>query len=294
MNIIKFQDRIHPTDEYFNEHLKGKYAYWVRMMFIVPFDIMTDEQYTEAEQVPMDALRGMVREGWYRIYDLIDYVDNKATNCANDVSGFRSYNTFTPDADVTLDELKVFRTWLAKSLLDFCDYTSDEKIMLDYYANGGVDDALKSLGSILPFASSKITNTKQCGCCSSSSLQNLYADQGVCDPVAIYITGIENLMVKTFSQIEYWSGRPKEFIGTFKRYIDNMLKVGLIPEDNTTNILADCNCGVSALSVNRGILDRLSSALGYIYECNISGHKNFIRDALYEWSSVLYNQMLWE
>jgi hypothetical protein len=41
------------------------------------------------------------------------------------------------------------------------------------------------------------------------------------------------------------------------------------------------------------ILKRLSVSLGYIRDGQINSHKNYINDALYDWSSILYEKMKW-
>ena len=54
MNIIKLQDKIMPEgcvkSSFFNKYLKGKYAYWVRMRYIVPFDTMGYDAYVACEE----------------------------------------------------------------------------------------------------------------------------------------------------------------------------------------------------------------------------------------------------
>lgn len=87
-----------------------------------------------------------------------------------------------------------------------------------------------------------------------------------------------------------------EFIATFKSYIDNMLKVGLIPSVDPTSgsRYVDCTCTVQDSSAAaKAIMERLSKALGYILDCQVSGHKNYISDAFTDWSSQLYESMEW-
>ena len=54
MNIIKLKDVIMPDSmpqaEYFNKYLKGRYAYWVQMRYIVSFDHMRHEGYVACEE----------------------------------------------------------------------------------------------------------------------------------------------------------------------------------------------------------------------------------------------------
>lgn len=305
MNIIKLQDKIHPTDEYFNTHLKGKYAWWPRLQWVVPFDIMTDEQYAEAEQIADAAFQELTKqEGWYSIFDLIDYVDTNKTNCFNSINALKAYNTFTPDADITVDELKKFRTWLATSLYNLGDNDPDTLYMLNYYKNGMWDDALDGLNSMLKYNESDDlfrSFDSKCSCCgSTSTLAALYSQKnttGTCDPIQLYRTSVYNKMVSVFSDINYWISKPAEFLQTFKSYIDNMLKINLIPSinvDNLNNAFVECTCNYTdSDALAKSIMERLSTSLEYIINCQITGHKNYISDAFIDWSTKLYEHMEW-
>ena len=304
MNIIKIKDSIHPTDTYFNEHLKGKYCWWPRLQWVVSFDVMTEEQYAEAEQVPDAAFAVLAQgEGWYKLYDIIEYVDEEKTNCTNSIGALKAYNTFVPDADITLDELKKFRTWLAQSLIGLGEDDPDTLYMLEYYKGGMWDEALDGLTAMLKYNENTLANIRsfdsRCSCCGqSSTLSSLYASltSDSCDPIALYRQGVYHKMTRVFSNIDYWIARPAEFIATFKSYIDNMLKVGLIPSVDPTSgsRYVDCTCTAQDSSAAaRAIMERLSKALGYILDCQVSGHKNYISDAFTDWSSQLYESMEW-
>lgn len=298
MNIIKLKDIVHPTDQRFNEKLKGRYAWWVRLRWIIPFDEMTDEQYAQAEQIPDNTLANQAREGnWYYIFNIIDYVDDEATNCANDISGFKVFNKFTPDSDITTDELKKFRTWLAESLLGLEPTDEDEKIMLKYYANGMSDDALVSISSVSQWSTIRMNiQNASCCACSTINLDSQYDFSGSsCDSATdIYKMGMHNKMVEIFSNLNYWISKPKELLVEFQHYIDNLLRINMIPTTNTIDYskYMDCSC-TTTINTNDQLLKDLSIALGYIINCQISGNKNFIMDTLYNWSSNLYELMEW-
>ena len=49
MNIIKFKDQIRPLDDLFNTYLKGKYAYWIQMRYVVPFEYISQAEYIKYE-----------------------------------------------------------------------------------------------------------------------------------------------------------------------------------------------------------------------------------------------------
>lgn len=304
MNIIKIQDKMHPSDTYFNEHLKGKYCWWPRLQWVVPFDVMTDEKYAEAEQVPDAAFVALTKqEGWYKLYDIIEYVDDEKTNCVNSIQSLKAFNTFTPDADITIDELRKFRTWIAESLIGLGEEDPDTLHMLEYYKGGMWDEVCQGLSAMLAYNENTLANIRsfdsRCSCCgTASTLASLYSSSGSsdCDPLALYRKGVYQKMTMTFSDINYWINRPTELLSTFKSYIDNMLKIGLIPSAGVSNgnRYVDCTCTYTDDSAAaKAIMERLSKALGYIINCQVSGHKNYISDAFTDWSAQLYESMEW-
>ena len=98
-----------------------------------------------------------------------------------------------------------------------------------------------------------------------------------------------------FSNIEFWDRWAKEFILTFKKYIDNIINLNLpINQSTLSNSFADCGCSLNDSQMRTiSILKRLSTALDYIQNKKIGGHKNYINDAFRDWSSMLYENMQW-
>ena len=47
------------------------------------------------------------------------YIDQEATDAANCVNTYKMKNSYAPDADITAEEVKLFRMWLATTLLLF-------------------------------------------------------------------------------------------------------------------------------------------------------------------------------
>lgn len=307
-----------PQAEYFNKYLKGKYAYWVQMRYIVSFDHMRHEGYVACEE---DITKLLQREdgSWpmpygapsLDVYDdkIICYVDNIETDRINNTIEFRMKNKYAPDEDITIDELKKFRTWLASELLlmDQTElgeqknsyFTEAETHVLKYYAGGMYDNTIKILsefGIATPSIDFGITMT-DCGCSHSSDLSGLYNNSiSVCDPIYIYRKNIYEKMVQMFSKVEFWDRWAKEFILTFKKYIDNIINLNLpINQSSLSNIFADCGCSTSNDSQSQvlSILKRLSMSLDYIQDGKITGHKNYISDSLKDWSSLLYENMQW-
>lgn len=299
MNVIKFKDIIKDGDSQFNDNFKGKYTYWVKMQYAVPFDDLTVGEYTTYER-GNETPAGSINTDEYQ-----EYIDIAGTDAANSIDGFKLFNNYSTDSDITLDELKVFRRWLAQTLLGFdVEYTENQEHMLQYYANDMYDDTVKWLnqfGGITTSYTDLYTTQKTgvpvgCGCSGvSATLSNLYATNlTTCDPMSVYRKNIWSLMVDTFSEIDFWTVLSPAFLQEFKAYIDNILQVGL-PLESTewTSVFADCACGQSPNSSNVAILSHLSQSLQYMIDGETSGHKNFIQKSLNDWASVLYEKMFW-
>lgn len=300
MNIIKFKDVIKDGDDLFNESFKGKYTYWIRMQYAIPFDDLTTIEYTNCERGDSPVPEGAIDTDTYQ-----DYIDVAGTDAANSIDSYKLFNNYSTDNDITLDELKVFRRWLAQTLLGFdVDYTENQVHMLQYYANDMYDDTVKWLnqfGQISVSYTDLYTTQKPgvpvgCGCSGvSATLSNLYATNlTTCDPLGVYRKNIWSLMVDTFSEVNFWTILSPAFLQEFKNYVDNILQVGL-PLESTewTSVFADCSCGQSPNSSNTAILSHLSQSLQYIIDGQTDGHKNFIQKSLNEWASVLYEKMFW-
>ena len=318
MNIIKLKDIIKPGDEMFNKHLKGKYAYWVHMRYIVPFSFMKHEGYVACEEDINKLLKK--QDGTYPkpygcpyidVYngEILPYVDVYATDKANNVMEYRRLNNYVPDSNITLDEIKRFRTWLAEELLKLDQSNTGEQLndlyneevthMLTYYSKGMYDDVVKYLSM---FGSQEISissiNKSTCGCNSNSDLSSLYNQTlSNCDALSVYRKNIYNKMVKEFSDYNFWFNCPTEFILTFKSYIDNIIDCNLkLTKTSYVSEFVDCGCKSSTnieQENNINILKRLSESLGYMSSGNILGHKNYIVDALKDWSVYLYEMMEW-
>lgn len=318
MNIIKLKDVIMPDNipqaELFNKYLKGKYAYWIQMRYIVPFEFMRHEGYVACEEdlskllpKPDGSLPKPYGAPCIDVYDnyVVQFIDQFETDKINNILEYRMKNKYVADEDITIDEIKKFRTWLATTLLSM-DQTEtgfqkyiilSEMIthMLQYYKGSMYDNTIKILSE---FGSTTSINnvTKTCNCGSSSDLSSLYVNEiSSCDPVLIYRKNIYNTMVNTFSEIDFWTQWPKEFIWEFKKYIDNIIKLDLpLTDKSFDNRFVDCGCiNSDAQSKNMDILKRLSNSLLYIFNQDILGHKNYIYDSLKDWSSILYEQMEW-
>ena len=315
MNIIKLKDIVKPDDDFFNKHLKGKYAYFVHMRYIVSFDHMRHEGYVACEE-NIDKLLNDVVNNMQNPYkapyiDIIDneeiirYIDVYETDKINSVVKYRLQNNFTSDNNVTIDELKKFRTWLATNLLmfDLDDlgnpinslYNDHDTHILNYYKSGMYNDTVRIL-SIFGTNEAQATDltTSTCGC--DNNWSNLYTTQvSACDPLYIYKHNIYKEMIDMFSNIEFWTQFPQEFILEFKKYIDNIIKCNFpLTKSQYVSDYADCGCNnIDNQELMINILKRLSQALEYIAQGNMLGHKNYIHDAFKDWATNLYELMEW-
>lgn len=308
MNIVKLKDLVKPNDDFFNKYLKGKYAWWIHMRYIVPFEHMGIHGYIACEEDLNDLFESNFATEFRDTYerDMWGYVDEDATDAANVIVNYQLYNKSVTDPDITVDELKDFRTWLAKSLLMF-DRSEDGRRLyvlfdqkqtnvLEYYANNMYDEVVKRLTEMM---SGSMTNTynldvHDCGC-KSLNMNNLQITSvSQCDPISQYRRYIYNTMVKMFSDIDFWKNTSTVFLGEFRKYIDNIVRMNFNLTPSTyVDVYADCSCSQSYNNANLDILRRLSNSLQYMINNDISGHKNYIGDALRDWASKLYEQMKW-
>ena len=309
MNIIKLKDVIMPAEmvqaELFNKYLKGKYAYWIQMRYIVPFEFMRHGEYVDCES-DISKLANIPCVDFYE-NGIINYVDGSETDRVNSIMEYRLKNKYAPDEHITIDELKNFRTWLATGLLAFdldkfgnpshTQFSETEEHILDYYSHNMYNSTIKILSE---FGGSNVSYNEltksTCGC-ASTNISSLYnSELHVCDPISIYRGNIKNKMVELFSNIEFWCRFSPEFILEFKKYIDNIIRCNFpLYVDTFVEKIADCGCTTDSNKQEKlvEILSRLSTSLDYIYRNDINGHKNYIYDALHDWSSQLYENMQW-
>jgi len=314
------EDPIPPAPDpidFFNNNLKGKYAVAFNYKYVFPLgvegisdtlaNIVRIEKMQPTENV-VDAIWLPMPDGndksFFRDLDYIrteDYED--LIEYIGDLDKYIYLNEFTTDDDITLDELKRFRTWLAEILYanptwidDWSKDPDKHRNMLQYYIQEMYDPAVKSL---MKFNSYVDINSisKQSGCGCANNAVTYTADVlSVCDPLLIYRHNMYKYMVEIFSDITYWLGQVK-ICGEMKKYIDNIIKVGLpLASVSLYNNFADCTCvniDIDEQTAMTNILKRLSQALGYIIEDNVSGNRNFISSAFLDWSTYLYEKMRW-
>ena len=315
MNIVKFKDTI-TESEFFNENLKGKYALAANFMYVIPLGMAgvtdTASHIVELERLQLVELSmgelvfdiagetfHLGREYEYVLFeDYASYVDSYET-----IEKYIYLNEFTTDDDITLDELKRFRTWLAEVLYAndvWIDNWSDDpdklRYMLQYYIQEMYDQVVKSLMKFNNYVDIN-SITKQSGCgCANGTVSYTTDVLSVCDPLLIYRHNMYKYMIEIFSDISYWLGQV-EICGEMKKYIDNIIKLGLpLASVSLYDKFADCTCiniDANEQETLTNILKRLSQSLGYIIEDKVSGNRNYISSAFLDWSTFLYEKMRW-
>lgn len=310
MNLIKFKDVIKVNDTLFNTYLKGKYAYWIHCRYVIPMDFITMEQYTRFEADANNFLNlpntGTKKFYWDLFEDasLNEYIDMEGTDAVMNPVKWIRYNSFVADSDITLDELKKFRQWLAVTLLSFDRspegrnlfqaYDKDFVHVLEYYENNLFDDTVSWLSK---FGNSQamvagVQMTPTCGCTTNKGPE---ISLTTCDPLYIYRQNIYLAMVQKFGEVDFWADQSMIFLEEFRQYIDNIIRVGLpLSKASFISVFQDCACSEGSLqSSGLDILKRLSQSLTYIIEDDIQGHRNYMSKAFEEWARQLYEVMYW-
>lgn len=319
MNIVKILDAHVPVD--FTDdakvvfgYLKDKYCYLINWKWIVPFEYTVVDNETGEENTFSFSTEQYIEcsinnhapiEGYpyaeYTQYVAYHLIDIALTEKANSIARFIEANNFSSDSDITLDELKKFRTWLAQTLLrvlvDVESYDITE--MLKYYAENMFDTTVQHLTHFVPKQSVDILNAiakSTCGCASKNNT-NLIGSVTTCDALLLYRKAVYEKMVEIFSDISFWSELEPELLLEIKKYIDGIIhhNLPLYTVDYVSD-LYDCGCLSDAdASQERlmGYLKSLSRAFEMMAEGKVQGNRNFIGDALNRWAAYLYERMSW-
>ena len=234
------------------------------------------------------------------------YIDNEKTDKTNDTNKYLYLNKYAVDDDITEDEIRCFRTWLAKSMLDLTPGMTDmQKVMLEFYANEMNDSTCIAISNLSKFKPTQYKGgssfTASCGCqtetgLSHNSFLQLFGN-GVCDPLIEYKAMLHGQMVDMFTNIDTWK-QYDEFLLDIIKYLKSILKINF-PLYSLTSISSSfVECGKlneKELGQKNGvsILTSLIEAFQYIYNDEQDKHKNFITQTLYNWSDNLYELMRW-
>ena len=119
----------------------------------------------------------------------------------------------------------------------------------------------------------------------------------MCDPIKEYRKSIYNIMVKTFSDIEFWEKRDPDLLEEINKYLDYIIKKNLpLSQCEFAIDLYDCGC-LSDKDYKQNkyieILKNLMTSFEYIIDEKVNQHKNFIGQSLNDWDVYLYEKMRW-
>lgn len=328
MNIAKFKDividntnngtNLSATEiDLFNTKLKGKYAYVINWKYVVPFDYISQSDYVE-----LSMSNGVPYMPHIEMMKLEPYMDNEVTLQESSVDKYIKYNSYTTDPDITVDELRNFRPWLAQRILPYNTNDAMISTMLNYYkfdddlnltGPGMYDSTIKYLTmfknenqvnrlSVFTKQSNSVLGTSiykqsSCGCAGTHTQQNI--GLGIsCDTVEEYRNNMYNVMVKTFSNYEFWMNMLNTgVLEDFRNYIRNIIRLNF-PLYTSKYVDSYMDCGSLNKSnilqtTNMQILKNLENALTLMINEEVNGNKNFISDTLYNFAAKLYEQMYW-
>ena len=288
MNVIKFKDTWGP-DGKFNDLLRGKYAYWIGMRYAVPFACATLQDYIKLEREPKlidkyphwDTNKGSINI----------LIDVEETDRVNSIKSFEAQNEYVAE-DITTAELKNFRTWLAKELLKLNLVEGDEKMMLEYYASGMYNDIVRILSKV--DSEMVVPTTINSGCDRCSSTQSHATSLNTCDPLSAYRAFMYGIMVKMFSEVEFWKEQYTVFLQQMLIYLKGILKVGFTIKSVDSSKFVDCSCtGDDSDREFRDIITRLCTSIEYVLDADTTGHKLFMAKAFNDFAALCYEQMQW-
>lgn len=307
MNIIKFKDVVVPDNDNFNNHFKGRYCLWPKLSWAVNFEDVDFNTYQDLEQshttpealgIPFIEVDANFGEN--------ELVDQSATIVANSTDKYIAENSFIPSGELTVEQLKEFRTWLAKSLIDLQKYDDDATLqMLAYYSNHMNDCVTKNLEQLWSYFNLSNVNLSysSCGCGNTSTRISKDLTTGElatfsnCDPLEVYRLGVRKKMIEVFSELSYWTTdfETNKFLVEFKKYIDGIIKCDFALAKGTAIYIGGDCLSINQDEQERGIqiLKNLSKSLEYIINGDVLGHKNFISGSFGEWSRLLYEYMEW-
>lgn len=239
---------------------------------------------------------------WFLYQTLIDLnlIDIETSEKINNLDKFIEFNKFSyTDSELTFDDVRVFRTWLGKTLYNILSHEEDNDVleMLNYYALNMNDCTVQHLNLFNINQSTDIISniTKSgCGCQKADVMQT---DLTVCDPISIYRKSIYEKMVSVLGNIDFWLQREDDLLKEIKKYVDYIIikNLPLTATERVSN-LYDCTCLTDADIEQESlmkIMKNLSISLGYLIDNDFYSHKNFISESFNFWASVLYEKMIW-
>ena len=288
--IIKFKDRIHPSDEAFNLLLKGRYAYWVRLQYVIPLSDLSLDQYVKAEREGIDLKNGCSEyANVWNSDELTDYIDYPETEKINATRVYEKYNEKQGNMAPHLSQERIKNAYLF--FLDLIyqglkDSSRDGKVdslverSINFFKNKGKDEVLSILYQIqllpdLPSSPNQISSSS-CGCNQIPDL-TIPGSFKTYNLPGVYAEGLKNILLSTIQNPDFWiMSLEEQDILEAKEYVDSILRLDL--DFPGTNFKKDAR--------------DFSLTLEYISEQNLVGHKNFIRDSIFKFVKYI-PQLYW-
>lgn len=292
MNIVKFKDVILEGDDLFNTYLKGQYVYAINWQWLHPITPdFGNREYISASKNPLELT---IRIGYT---DYIDYIDMDETTRINDVKLFMYKNTQKTDIDITIEDVKKFRTNLAIWLWDYnlINENFDVKIrtMVNYYRQNMNDETTRILINIMgttysPVTVSTFVSSNTCGC-GSTNVQQLQSS-GSCNTLDTYVQAIHFIMFNTFSDYTFWLDKT-EICQRMIKYLQTIINQNL-PLTTETDVINCSTIHIDYQLRHQQQLQNVITALEYIVNDDINGNKNFITQALRGFAEM-YDRLQW-
>ena len=141
---------------------------------------------------------------------------------------------------------------------------------------------------------SNTTLIESSGCGCNGGMNNIEIQtSNVCDCTKSVHQAYYNLMIETFSNIDFWSSQI-EVCQKLKQYIDEIIRLDFTLSSSVVNPYADCTCVQNDSQTKyKTYLQNLSRALQYIINDDMSGNKNFIKTSFNNFAVYLYENMQW-
>lgn len=300
MNIIKFVDYL-SGDEFFDQTLKGKYAYVINWVWVRPMTEDFGDYDYRTLSVELQNNPQLAEEyGLTKLADIADSrIDWVETARVNNTSKYLFSNKYTTTPDMDLATVKKFRTHLAQLLWDWNNLntysTFDEKTarMVHYYAENMNDEVTKGLYAMLGSSYTPITinttvNASTCGCGSTTTQQ--ITGTGACDALTNYRTMMTYVMVETFRSLDFWIGK-EDICKEVVLYLQNIIATNL-PLTTQTDVIACNTINIDYQKQNQQRIQDAITAFEYIIDGNFVGNKNFISQALFAFAQM-YETLQW-
>lgn len=293
MNIVKFKDLIIEGDDVFNMYLKGKYLYAVNWQWVHPITSdFGNREYINASQNIEDLKIKIPLEPY------LDYIDMEETIKINDTKEYVYKNSIVTSNDITIDDIKKFRTKLAEWLFDYNNimevFSDEELIMVNYYKNNMNDNVIQTLVTVMginyhPLSVTTQVTTSTCGCGSSITPQIVGGTS--CDTLTNYRNMLRHRMFITFSNYNFWLDK-KEICQRIIQYLQNIIDTGLPLTNENQDDVSCANLNINLQELYQRNLKDVIKSFNYIINDDIVGHKNFIIQALVKFAEM-YEKLQW-